>query len=83
MIARKSGNNWYVRGMTDWDARTLEVNFSFLEKGKYKAQVFQDGINADRIGNDYKKLEMIIDESSRDEFKLAPGGGFVIKITTL
>ncbi|MCF6223163.1 MAG: glycoside hydrolase family 97 protein [Flavobacteriaceae bacterium] len=83
VIARKSGNTWYVGGMTDWDARTLRVDFSFLEKGKFKAQIFQDGINADRIGNDYKKLEMTIDKNSKHEFKLAPGGGFVIKITTL
>ena len=83
VIARKSGNTWYVGGMTDWDARTLEVDFSFLEKGKYKAQIFQDGINADRIGNDYTKLEKTIERSSKQEFKLAPGGGFVIKITEL
>ncbi len=83
VIARKSGNTWYVGGMTDWDARTLEIDFSFLEKGKYKAQIFQDGINADRIGNDYKKLEMTLDANSKHEFKLAPGGGFVIKITAL
>ena len=83
VIARKSGKSWYVGGMTDWDGRTLEVDFSFLEKGKYKAQIFQDGINADRIGNDYAKREITIDASSKQVFKLAPGGGFVIKISTL
>lgn len=83
VLARKSGNNWYVAGMTDWDARTLEVSFSFLEKGKYKAKIYQDGINADRIGNDYSILEKTIDGGSVRKFKLAPGGGFVIKIETL
>lgn len=83
VIARKSGNTWYVGGMTDWDTRTIEVNFSFLEKGKYKAQIFQDGINADRIGNDYTKLEKTINNNSKQQFKLAPGGGFVIIISTL
>lgn len=83
VIARKSGNTWYVGGMTDWDARVLEVDFSFLEKGKYKAQIFQDGVNADRIGNDYTKLELTIEGDSTHEFKLAPGGGFVIILTAL
>ena len=83
VIARKSGNTWYVGGMTDWDARTIEVNFSFLEKGKYKAQIFQDGINANRIGNDYTKLEKTINNNLKQQFKLAPGGGFVIIISTL
>jgi alpha-glucosidase len=83
VIARKSGETWYVAGMTDWDARTIEVDLSFLEKGKYKAEIFQDGINADRIGNDYKKLEQTIDADTKLDFKLAPGGGFVVKINPL
>jgi alpha-glucosidase len=80
IIARKSDEQWYVAGMTDWDSRTLKVNFSFLEQGKYKMKIFQDGINADRIGNDYTVLEKTIDEESIQEFKLAPGGGFVLII---
>ena len=83
VIARNSGDTWYVGGMTDWDARTLKVDFSFLPGGKYKAQIFQDGINADRIGNDYKILEETIEGKSNMEFKLAPGGGFVMKIEAL
>jgi alpha-glucosidase len=83
VIARQSGDTWYVAGMTDWDARTLEVDFSFLRNGKYKAQIFQDGINADRIGNDYTLLEKTIEAGSKQQFKLAPGGGFVLKIEKL
>jgi alpha-glucosidase len=83
VIARQSGDTWYVAGMTDWDARTLEVDFSFLENGRYKAQIFQDGINADRIGNDYALLEKTIEAGSKQQFKLAPGGGFVLKIVKL
>lgn len=83
IIARQSGDTWYVAGMTDWDARTLEVDFSFLENGKYKAQIFQDGINADRIGNDYTLLEKTIEGGSKQKFKLGPGGGFVLKIEKL
>lgn len=83
VMARKLADTWYVGGMTDWDARSITVDFSFLKKGKYKANIFQDGINADRIGNDYKKLETTIEGESTREFKLAPGGGFVIKIEPL
>ena len=80
MIARKSGDTWYVAGMTDWDARTLEIDFSFLGQGDYNAKIFQDGINADRIGNDYTSLEKAVGSESKLQFKLAPGGGFVIII---
>ena len=80
VIARKKGEGWYVAGMTDWEERKLSVDFSFLKAGNYKARIFQDGINADRIGNDYKYLEKTISGGSLEEFDLAPGGGFVIKI---
>jgi len=80
VMARKSAYTWYVGGMTDWDARSITVDISFLKKGKYKANIFQDGINADRIGNDYTRLEKTVEGKTQVEFKLAPGGGFVIKI---
>ena len=83
VIARKSGETWYVAGMTDWDPRTLEVTFPFLGSGKYKAEIFQDGVNADRIGSDYTKLEKTMDSGSKLKLNLAPGGGFVIKLTAL
>jgi alpha-glucosidase len=83
MIARQKGDAWYVAGMTDWDARRLTVDFSFLKAGNYKAQIFQDGINADRIGNDYKYLEKTIIGGSTETFDLAPGGGFVIKLESI
>jgi alpha-glucosidase len=83
VIARKSDSTWYAAGMTDWDSRTLDVKFDFLGPGQYKAEIFQDGINADRIGNDYKKVEKIIDSKSKETIKLAPGGGFAIKIIPL
>jgi alpha-glucosidase len=80
VMARQKGSSWYVAGMTDWESRKLTVDFSFLKAGSYRAQIFQDGINADRIGNDYKYLEKSISGQSLEEFHLAPGGGFVIRI---
>jgi len=80
IIARQKEDTWYVGGMTDWDSRKLSVDFSFLKAGTYSAQIIQDGINADRIGNDYQILETTVDGSSVLDINLAPGGGFVIKI---
>jgi len=77
---RQSGNNFYVGGLTDWSARDLSINFSFLGKGDYKATVFKDGKNAHRAGRDYKKEELIVNASSTLNIHLAPGGGFAIKL---
>jgi alpha-glucosidase len=59
------------------------VTLPFLGDGKYKASVYQDGINADRNGKDYVLLEKTVDKTNAVEMKMAPGGGFVMVITPL
>ena len=54
-IARLHGNDWYVGALTNWDAREVELDLSFLGDGNYKLELFKDGINADRAACDYKK----------------------------
>jgi len=79
LLARKNGKNWYVGGMTDWDARDLKVDLSFLPKGKqYKMTLYQDGINADRIAIDFKQIKSTVDSSYQETIHLAPGGGVVM-----
>jgi alpha-glucosidase len=80
-IARKKGSDWYVGALTNWDARTLEIDLSFLGEGSYRAVVFRDGINADRAARDYVNEEIVIPASKKLNVKLASGGGCVFKIT--
>jgi len=80
VTARRSGDTWYVGGMTDWDARDLEIDLSFLGEGAYSAELFRDGVNAYRAGRDYKKESVDI-ASRKLSVHLAPGGGFALKIT--
>ncbi|WP_205589817.1 glycoside hydrolase family 97 protein [Mucilaginibacter celer] len=51
-IARRKGSTWHIGAMTNWDARELTIDFSFLGEGTYKAVIFEDGVNADRDGTD-------------------------------
>jgi len=81
LLARRSGNVWYVGGMTDWNARELELDLSFLEKGEYIMEVFQDGINADRHAQDYKHLTLEVTPGIKHKIYMAPGGGWVAKIS--
>ena len=53
-MARRSGNDWYVGAMTDWTPRDLDIDFSFLPDGDFQMQSYEDGVNADRMGSDYK-----------------------------
>lgn len=51
MVCRKD-NVWYLGVMTNWDKIDLELDLSFLGDGMYMAEVFRDGINADRVSSD-------------------------------
>jgi alpha-glucosidase len=80
VMARRSGNDWFVGAITNYDPRTIELQTDFLKPGKYKLEAFQDGINADTRAEDYKKV--ITDFVAGDILKLnlASGGGWVARI---
>jgi alpha-glucosidase len=80
IIARQKGDDWYLAGMTDWTAREIEVNLSFLESGNYTASICEDGINAAKYSSDYNMRSEIVDSSKKMTIAMAPGGGFVVKL---
>ena len=84
-MARRSGKDWFLGSITNWDERELELDLSFLESGEYKLLYFQDGVNAARIGTDYKSGEIKLDSVKDKKLKInmAPGGGYCAKIIKL
>lgn len=80
IMARKVGDNWYVGGMTDWNGRTVELDFSFLGEGDYQCISFTDGVNADRQASDYVKTVGTVDAQTRKTVRMAPGGGFALAL---
>ena len=79
-VARQKGDTWFVGAMTNWDARQLTLDFSFLPAGNYQAVVFRDGVNADRDATDYKKETVKIASGDKLNIQLAPGGGWAARI---
>ena len=79
VTARQKGNTWYIGGITDWTARDINVDTSILPAGNYQMEIFQDGVNADRKGTDFKKIVKEFKAGSPLQIHLAPGGGFAIK----
>jgi alpha-glucosidase len=75
-IARRKANIWYVGSITNWDSREITIDFSFLEKGtKFEAEIFSDGLNADKAANDYKREIITVDSTTKLTYRLASGGG--------
>ncbi|MCF7972468.1 MAG: glycoside hydrolase family 97 protein [Phycisphaerae bacterium] len=81
LVARRSGSTWYIGAMTDGTARKLTVDLSFLGKGRFKADIFQDGLNADRYGEDFKRVKQRVTAKDTLTIELAPGGGWVARLT--
>ena len=80
LVARRSGGEWYVGGLTNWTPRDLEVDLSWLGAGAFSADIYRDGPNADRAGVDYAREKRPVTAGDRLRIHLAPGGGFVARI---
>lgn len=79
-IARRKGDTWYVGAMTNWNPRELTIDFSFLGDGNYQAEIFKDGINADRDATDYKKEVVNIKKGDKLTVKMMNGGGWAARL---
>lgn len=80
ITARRKGSVWYIGGMTNWDARDLKVDLSFLGEKARTATLFRDGVNAHRNAEDYKKEDIQLKGNKELNIHLAPGGGFALQV---
>ena len=86
VVAKRKGSRWYVAAMNNWQARDLTIDLSPLlklnaktnrpEKLSGKANIFADGINADREATDYKHTYQQISAGDKLQIHLAPAGGW-------
>lgn len=79
----KGKDEWFVGGITDENARTFVVDFSFLPKGaKYEATIYEDGKDADYEKNpqSYNIYKKVVDSKTKLPIKLARSGGYAISI---
>jgi alpha-glucosidase len=79
VFARRSGDVWFVGGITDENSREIEISLDFLPEGKFTLTSFEDGVNANRIAKDYKKTVREVNASQKLTLKMAREGGWVGK----
>ena len=78
-IARRKGDVWYAAAINSWDPCETEIDTSFLCEGKWKVEIFKDGVNADRDATDYIKSSETVKAGEKIKIKLAPGGGWIAR----
>lgn len=79
----KGGQRWFVGGVTNEDARTMTVDFSFITKGqKYMATIYADAKDADYETNPEKYVisRRVVTAKDKEKIFMARGGGFAISL---
>ena len=79
IVARRSGDVWYIGGLTNWDARDVELDLNVLGAGGWNVELFADGVNVEKNAKDYK----VVRTQNTDKLKvrMASGGGFAARLT--
>ena len=76
LIARRSGDTWYVAGLNDWTRRELALPLDFLGDGGYTAAIFKDGVNAECWAEAYKCETAAVSSGDILPVVMANGGGW-------
>ncbi len=80
-VARRHGKVWYVAAATNWSARELSLDLSFLGSGAYRCEYIQDGPNSKNRAIDHEHGETRVTRSTEIPLQLAPGGGWVARLS--
>lgn len=76
VVARQKDGVWYIGGITNTNARKIEVDLSFLAGGRYDAAIYTDG-QGGTVDIEHRRVTA----STHLDFDLFPSGGFAMKIS--
>lgn len=80
ILARRSGENWFIGAITDWEARDFIISFDFLDGGTYEMEFIKDGVNAETMAIDYRKGTEKVTNATKKSIHMSSGGGWIAKI---
>lgn len=77
----RGGSDWYLGAITDENARTLDVPLSFLGKGKWMAQIYEDTpqTSYENSPETYQYREVEVSAKDVLSLRLATSGGCAIR----
>lgn len=81
VTARRKGNDWFVAGLNNSEARDIQLPLDFMAAGSYRITVCKDGVNAHNYGSDYTLSTTNSNKEGKEFIHLAPGGGFLLKVS--
>lgn len=78
VYARRKGEKWYLAVMNGDDPKDININLSFLAKGKYRATVMEDDTDSPEKCTLTQK---VLHQNDQVNLSLKSGGGYVMVIT--
>jgi alpha-glucosidase len=79
-LARRSGKDWFIGSITNWDARDVKVPLSFLGDGKYVAEIYADAPDAATEATHTTFTKQPVDRAAVLDVHMVSGGGNAIWI---
>ncbi|WP_316814382.1 glycoside hydrolase family 97 protein [Pedobacter heparinus] len=81
-VARRKGDTWFVGAMTGWNPKNLVLKLDFLTPGSsYSAEIIADGVNAARVGSDYRISRKKLKYGDILSAEMTAGGGWTCRIS--
>jgi alpha-glucosidase len=79
-VARRSGKDWYVGSLTNWDERDMKIPLDFLGNGPYEAEIWADAPDAAQEATHTTVSVQPVNRTTVLNVHMAPGGGNAIWI---
>jgi len=79
-LARRSGKDWYVGSLTNWDDRNVKLPLTFLGEGKYVAEIYADAPDAAQEPTHTTISKKPVDHNTVLDIQMVSGGGNAIWI---
>lgn len=79
--ARRKGADWFVGGLTNSNAREVEIPLSFLPGDNFLMVQYSDAPDANIDANKVVEAKRIVRKDEALKVKMAPGGGVAMRFT--
>jgi len=78
LIARRSGEKWFIGGMTNEDPREVTVDLEFVTQGNWEATLWLDASDAGTYPAHLERSARQVSAGEAISIKMEKGGGFVM-----
>jgi alpha-glucosidase len=79
-VARRSGKDWYLGSLTNWEDHSVNLSLSFLGPGNFVAEIYADAPDAVQEPTHTTITRQAVTKDSVLQISMASGGGNAVWI---